>query len=532
MHVQIQHYHMKQMITKRWWRIALVSLYGIAFAAITWTWLRRIGAFGCFDDCFNFGAGYFLLQGKQLYSQIFFNHQPFMAYVSACVQFLSHPQTLFELVKYHRIVGACIAGIFGIGLIIRFGSPLFFALLVFESTKFYLFGDRFLAESIIVYPMIYMTLILWNGMTRKSVKGPDLVLSAVCSWFVFWMREPFAPWSIAMFLAIVFLTRQKPAWKRTGMACWILLHILVVCFLPIREYIYNVVTVNSLYELGVQSWDWKTISQILFYPVWLIIKGPAGSILQPILFTVSCFFVLGFCNEIRQKHKNTALGVVVVLLALANLRVTKVGAVFYEAFHMVPWYGLIISMMSVWLFDLSVDKKTRVIGWMLFAIIAAGNVYSFFLPTSYWREHVETATEFNNNYATYFVKGDLIKKLAKPGDTMFVEMWEDPIYITAGVPTAYTYSWYTSVMPYVEKYRIAREFMFTTHPPTFYAGACRPGEFDSFALDAKTKGKYVQILSSGKPTCVYMIQSDIDRISATQQEFLKKNNYSLPVSEH
>jgi hypothetical protein len=301
-----------------------------------------------------------------------------------------------------------------------------------------------------------------------------------------------------------------------------LLHILVVYFLPIKEYIYNVVTVNSLYEVGVQSWDWKTISQIFFYPVWLIIKGPTGSILQPILFTVSCFFVLGFCNEIRQKHKNIALSAVAVILALANLRVTSVGAVFYETFHMVPWYGLIISIVSVWFFDSFVDKKVRMISWMLSIILVVCCVYTFFSSTSYWREHVNTVTEFNNNYATYFVKGDMIKKLAKPGDTMFVEMWEDPIYITAGVPTAYTYSWYTSVMPLIDRYQVARDFMFSSHPPTFYAGACRNGETDSFALNAIQKTQYTQILSSGKPTCVYIRSDVISRYTGDSVELLKQ----------
>ena len=80
-----------------------VLLYAGFFIYIAAAQLKRLGAFGCFDDCFNFGAGYFLLQGKHLYSQIFFNHQPFMAYISAVIQYVSHPQTLFELVKYHRI---------------------------------------------------------------------------------------------------------------------------------------------------------------------------------------------------------------------------------------------------------------------------------------------------------------------------------------------------------------------------------------------------------------------------------------------
>ena len=48
-------------------------------------------------------AGYFILLGKSLYSQIFFNHQPTLAFISTFIQWVSQPKDLYHLVLYHRV---------------------------------------------------------------------------------------------------------------------------------------------------------------------------------------------------------------------------------------------------------------------------------------------------------------------------------------------------------------------------------------------------------------------------------------------
>ena len=44
-----------------------------------------------------------MLRGKTLYSQIFFNHQPLMAYLSFLIQALSQPKTLYHLILFHHL---------------------------------------------------------------------------------------------------------------------------------------------------------------------------------------------------------------------------------------------------------------------------------------------------------------------------------------------------------------------------------------------------------------------------------------------
>lgn len=511
-------------------KFLLVIIYQCLFVGIAIFLLKRVGAFGCFDDCFNFGAGYFLIQGKQLYSQIFFNHQPIMAYISAAVQYISHPQTLFELVKYHRLAVLLLSDIFGTFLILRFGFPLFLSLVVFEATKFYIFGDRFLAEGIIVYPMMYLTLLILYRFFGKIVYRWEYVLAALCSWLIFWMREPFMPWSGVAFL-ILLLTSYKEKVQRKNIVAALLvfslLHLVTLTVLPIREYLFNVFTVNLQYEVSVQSWNVFTMAQILFYPAFVIVHG-VGNIFQNTLFVLSIIFFVGIGYEVLRKGRYAAAGVSFFLLGLANLRVVPVGTLYYDAFHMIPWYGMVIGITCIFMVDMWEDVKAKKIVVLSGASLLLITLYGIFSPQSFMRERIDTQSEFTTNYANYFAKGQVIKFLAGSGDTMFVEMWEDPIYFVAGVPTAYSYSWYTSIMPFFPKYQIARKEMFVSHPPTFYVGACREGAVDSFALSESDKKKYTQLLNSGRPSCVYVRKEKVLTISKNVSERISAYGYSFP----
>src|SRR5579871_1635124 len=131
--------------------VVLVFFTGVLYKI----YIPRINAFGCFDDCNNFMGGYFLLHGKRLFSEIFFNHAPGMAYISYLIQSLFHPRNLYELILRHRQF-VILFGFFGnLFLLLRFGWKASGFIILYELSKFYLFGDRFLAEAIIVYPIVY-----------------------------------------------------------------------------------------------------------------------------------------------------------------------------------------------------------------------------------------------------------------------------------------------------------------------------------------------------------------------------------------
>ena len=61
-------------------------------------YIPRVSAFGCFDDCFNYVGGYFIANGKVIYKDFFFNHQPIPALISYVIQAVTNPINIFELI--------------------------------------------------------------------------------------------------------------------------------------------------------------------------------------------------------------------------------------------------------------------------------------------------------------------------------------------------------------------------------------------------------------------------------------------------
>ena len=230
-----------------------------------------------------------------------------------------------------------------------------------------------------------------------------------------------------------------------------------------------------LHEVSVEPWTLLTIVQIVFYPIFVLLKG-TGNIFQNIIFMFSLLLLTGVMYELFLKKRYVSIGVIILLLALANIRVVPVGTLYYDAFHMIPWYGLCLGLVAVWIADIWEMKKIRNIAITMYGVLVLTLIYGFVSPASFMKEHSDTQLEFTMNYANYFSKGQVIKILEKPGDTMFVEMWEDPIYFVAGVKSAYSYSWYTSIMPFFAKYQLAREEMFRDASPTFYVGIDADGQ--------------------------------------------------------
>lgn len=179
-------------------------LAGSVFGAVLFVYsqyisLARVGAFGCFDDCFNFGAGYFLLQGKILYKDIFFNHQPLMAYISAVIQAISRPQTLYQLVFYHRLFVVGLSFVSFLYFVFRYRWVGLGTLVLWESTKYYLFGNRFLAEGLIVYPLLFLFFLLVLQITKKRVFLWEYAVSGIAFWFIVWSREPYIPLACVLY---------------------------------------------------------------------------------------------------------------------------------------------------------------------------------------------------------------------------------------------------------------------------------------------------------------------------------------------
>lgn len=492
------------------------------FIFIFKTYYRRIGAFGCFDDCFNYVAAYFMLKGKVLYSEVFFNHQPLMAYASYIIQILLHPRTLYQLILYHRMFIFLFAFLMDALLIFRFGWIGVGFTLIYEPTKYYLFGDRFLAEAVIVYPLVYMLGLLWSRWRKEKIHSFDFVLSAVFAWLVVFSREPYVP--VAIFIYVLIIWGEKFSKdKLVSIILFILLSFFALLSLPLPDYLFNVIKVNSAVEVKTGEILGIGLLKIFAYPIYLLFGGK-WNFFRTILISLDVTFLILIGALVTQRKRIKEIVAIILILGLANIRFVSPGAVFYEAFHIIPWYGLVIANIF-WLLKYIKKKKLALMALFLLALTFG---YSLLPGRSFIWEKIDPKEEFNTSYGNYFVNGEIIKILAEPTDTLFVEMWDDLIYWQANLPSSYKYSWYTSVMPYFPEYTEAREEMFYQNPPDFYYGDCPKDVYYSQSLPEYQVKDYIQLYFSGKPTCLYIKKTKLAEIPAERWEKIKKFGFYLP----
>ncbi len=487
-------------------------------------YIPRVNAFGCFDDCFNFMGGYFLLHNKHLYSQIFYNHAPGMAYISALIQLLTHPQNLYDVVLKHRQFVFIFGLVMNIFLFLRFGYSLLPMIFIYELTKFYVFGDRFLAEGIIVYPLLYLTGIALQKIRNQSLFLLDWILGGFFAWFVVFMREPFVPLTLCI-LGILVLGSKE--WKRKGVALGIffLLSLITLLFHNISEFYFNVVTTNSQVSLsssGSESIVGIGAIKAFLYPIFIFFSG-SKTFLKSIEIAVSIVFFFSIANIFWRRHWRV-LFFVFLVLGLANFRFTPPGLQYYEAFHQAVWYALFLFITTQLVVFLPKRWMQVFVRACLYLIIG----YILFSPQAFWKEKVSPYQEFIINYGRVLQAGDIVRTLSKPTDTLFVDGFDDMVYWVSHRYSSYQYSWYTSLMPAFPKYTSARIRMLQTNPPDLYYGSCLQGDIPQRLLTSSQQSSYVRLLESGKPSCIWVKKTKIPNITKDQWDKAKSGYYTLP----
>ncbi len=493
--------------------LLLIPLYAVLYKL----YIPRVNAFGCFDDCNNFMGGYFLLVGKRIFSDFFFNHQPFAAYISYIIQLIAHPRNIYELVLRHRQFVLLFSLAANALLTLRFRLPAFIFVLIYELSKFYLFGDRFLAEGIIVYPLVYLSGLVLLKISNKKLFASDYFISAIAAWFVIFMREPYVPLALVLFAAILFDRKIKTT-KIIAITTFCVMTISTLLSFNISEYFFNVVTVN--YSAVLPS-DITTnmfgdrFLQAFLYPLYIFFYGK-WNILRQLLVFLDLIFLANLFVLIKNKSYRSAIAIFIIL-GLANIRVVLPGSMFYETFHMLVWFALFIFLTAFLVFQ-NFKQKFLFYGSLFILSVA---LFSFVLSKSYFpKENYNQQAQFLEFYGEDLQIGEVVRGLSKPGDTLFLDASDDLIYWQAKLPSSYKYTWYTSAMPGFSKYTDARLQMFKTNPPTFYKefGSC-PKKADvgpNYRLPDFVKDDYTRLYNLKKPSCLFVRKDKIQYITNAQ----------------
>lgn len=512
--------------------ILLIPFYYVLYKL----YIPRITAFGCFDDCFNYVGGYFIANGKHIYSDFFFNHQPIPAIISYFVQTLTNPINIFELILRHRQFLLIFGFLFNVLLLVRFRYIAIPFILTFELSKFYIFGERFLAEGLIVYPLVYLLGLVLLKLSKSKLYAIDYLLSAVLSWFVIFSREPYIP--LAVLLLVIILWGKFEKIKKLAFGTFSILTIVLFVYVgDLKEYFFNVVSINQAASLAVVMPANINISmfgpkpmQIFFYPIYIFFYGE-WNIFKQLLAGIDLLFITYFLIILKNKSYKLAF-LIILLLGLANLRVLIPGTLFYESFHMIIWSAFFLFVTSFLIFHYSRSKILKIASLAIFGLL----LISFVVSKSHFRNDVvDEHAEFLTQYGPTLHAGETVKILSDSNDTLFLDMSDDLIYWQAKRLSSYKYVWYTSQMNYFPKYTEERIRMFRNNPPVFYKefGTCpkKIAASQGVSLPSIVRNQYVRLYSNNEPSCLFVRKDKLKEITEEQWKKAGEFLYTLNPDE-
>lgn len=502
----------------------------IFFAAITKIYYERVGSFSFGDEWNNFTAAFFMLKGRMLYSHIFYNHQVLPVYISYLIQRLFHPKTMYALVLYHRMFIVLFSFTMDLFLIFRFKKNGILFVLFYESTKFYLFGNLFLAESLIVQPVVYMFGIAWEKIQKIRISRLDLILSAVFCWFIVFTREPYVPLVVILYGTILF-EKNIHRINKYSIGVFILLCALMIIplYKSFYDYFFQVIVFNLTITLSRQIVGQGAgidLAKVFFYPILIFFDGKWNYFRNILIELDSIFLLLLFVFTLFLKRiKETFF--VLFILGLAGIRFIPPGVVFYDAFHMLQWWGVFIFGIILLIAELHKNKKFETFHHFLLCSVCLILIYTIFSSGSFIWEKVNKQEEFTRNYAHYYINAEVIRLLSNPKNTLFADQWDYFIHWHANLDSSYEYAIYSFTTKGYERYRIARENMFRTNPPDFYYTFCAKNEFFSKLLPKDSFKDYAQLYRDSRPSCLYVRSAILSGINKSQWMEAKKIGFSL-----
>ena len=422
---------------------------------------------------------------------------------------------------------------FNVMLIIRFRYIALPFIVTFELSKFYVFGDRFLAEGLIVYPLVYLFGITLLKLSNHKLFTIDYLLSAVFAWFVIFSREPYVPLALLLFAIIIWGKFDRI--KKISFGIFALFTIGILVYIGnLKEYFFNIVTFNLEAvlprDISIELFGPKPV-HVFFYPIYVFFYG-GWNIFKQLLIGIDILFVIYILLLIKKKlYKLTFF--IILLLGLTNFRVILPGTLFYESFHMIIWYGLFLFSTSFLIFNFSKAKYFKFVSLALFAFLLISLVTS---KSYFSNDKVDEHTEFLTQYGPILHAGETVKALSNPNDTLFLDRSDDLIYWQAKRLSSYKYVWFTSQMNFFPKYTDERLRMFKTNPPDFYKefGSCpkkNPPEVDG-SLPKFVQNQYVRLYSNNEPSCLFVHKNKLKEISNSQWKKARELLYTLNPDAH
>jgi hypothetical protein len=341
--------------------------------------------------------------------------------------------------------------------------PGFFA---FESIKYFVLGNEFLAESLVVYPVAYLVGIVIEMISENKKRSEDIFIGFLSAMLVLFLLPLAAP--LGIFMAMRYWGGKAESIRKFILGV-LLIMIPVFIYISFWDYFRETIVNNIKYAMpAVSEIDTvKDMIYVLTLPFRSLFEGTNLLSIWTRIFSIIwiAFFVKAVGDRKHLKKWYLTSGLVILFISL-NLRVADVGAYYYKGFHLLPWLAaacLGSSMIVVdWTRNLRMKVKVVVFGIGLLTMgILMFNVHS---PV---RADIDTGTENYINYSPVATTSQVIKIFATDGDSLMVLPTEALNYWMTGLDPVGSQVTYYDWQYQVLKNRLEFEKILEVNRPDF-----------------------------------------------------------------
>ncbi len=506
-------------------KVLLLFLILILFYAFQFKFLERsIFNIQFVDEDDNFVTGEWISKGQILYKDIFFQHQPSATYISSIVQEMTKPNSIYLLIKRHRELVYVYCALAFLLLTFRIGFACFMAAIIYETTKFHLFGNLFLSEALSIPPLIFVISLIHEkvAMNEKLSNKMDLSVALISIIFIQFTLLPLLPFAIVSFFIIWYLSVKS---LKKFILYFLVAYIIFLIFIflkifPLYQYLRDTVFITSVHNASSEIEHLGSfILRLFLYPVLAINFENAGFFL--VFKTLCVIFLASVIILIKRKFYLVAV-LCVSLFWLSNLRPAPFN-LFYGGFHLLPMYAALLwlTLLNINFLVLRSHKKIyKIVGFSLLIPIILFSLFSYKKEIS---SQFDRENNFYANYSPKFDYGEAIKLLSKSDDKMLVGTSESLIYwqskLLSSSPFFFTYGY----MYKSEKLKAEIANSFSEDLPEFFYFN---GDFEKDLIYGVRANNYLPVLLRGKPSRLYILKSKLNDITEDQWASSNKLGFS------
>lgn len=502
--------------------LILIFFSFILFVFIGFLYQKQSLSFHFVDEEDNLVLGNYLLKGDSLYSDLFSHHQP-LAYIgSAGISKVAEPNTIFLLIKRHREAVIAWSIFWAIILILRFRVVMVLTLIIYEPIKIFLLGNLFLAESLIVYPFLYI--LGWIFSVQQKIIKWEIFFLGLCLILSFLLLSSL--WPILLLFTLYIFGKIKKIklgwlWLMGGMMPIL---ILTVYFISIPDYFFNSFYINFKYYIPMTSKTsfLETLFKSFFAPLVSLTLWENRNATLQVIQLLSVIFLINLVILWKIKKYFLVFGIFLIL-GMTNLRYVTPGQQEYSGFHILPWFMTLILLTMITI--KFVWEKYHRVWWRIFiGIFMALLFLTIFKESSILLKPIDLNKDFYVNYSKQADIGSAIKIMKTSHENLFVVPDEWLIYYQADISHYSKMVNYYAWMSYVPEIKDPLYQKFEDNLPTFFY--CDKCQFGYFGLE-KYFSYYRYIKKDGQYTKLMVLKNKLNNLTESQKNELKYYNFTV-----